>query len=156
MRKYKEATQGQSESVQQLFTRKEAIYSKLSLEPIKFCAQMFIEMLCVNIQNKVCDRSKQPMNMTMAAFATLHVKRSLRDDAKAIRKEPKPFQKKQRQTKNTQQKLGKDCLWRRKDHRDKDSKRNTSNRRKQSLKRTKKTLTRANPGVPREARAKTT
>ena len=108
-RKYKKAKQGQSESIQQLFMRKEAIHSKLSPNPVKFCAQMFIEMLRVDIQNKICNRSKQSMNMTTAASAALHIKSSLRNKAEAIQKEPKPSQKKQRQPKNTLQRSGKDC-----------------------------------------------
>ena len=82
--KYKETKQSLLESVQQLLTRKEAIYSKLSQDPIKFRAQMFIEMLRVNIQNKVCNRSEQPMNMTTMASAAVHIKRSLRNKAEAI------------------------------------------------------------------------
>ena len=105
---YKEAKQGQSESVQQLLMCKKAIYSKCSPDPIKFHAQMFIEMLRVDIQNKVWNKSKQPMNMTTVAFAALDVKRSLRNKAEAIQKEPKTSQKKQGQPKNTQQRSDKD------------------------------------------------
>ena len=82
--KYKEAKQGQSEFIQQLLMRKKAIHSKLFPDPMKCCTQMFIEMLCVDIQKKVCNRNKQPTNMTMATSAVLHTKKSLRNKAEAI------------------------------------------------------------------------